>query len=291
MAEGDEVKSDPSEGRPFFEIDEEASNPSASTPPTPLFMGSLGTSNSIPVEHTATPTQLTGDVSVLSGSQTFSLPQIPEKQGMQWGQYFLGLFLPFGIVIVMIVILGLVESQTDYDKYWRYEVTEVTSEDNSTFEFSIEPREDEFLDRVYNLGNDAYEQDFSVFIDAYPEQTSKTDVYQYDYSNNERIDIGYYDPSNRTVFFQLDNFSAESMAFEIEYIDRDHYYYGDQNQPVEIIETIFCMLPFIYIVGIIASFMKGKKSLGYGLLTALPASIVIGPALFFIFLIIAFGGL
>ncbi len=290
MAEGDEVKSDPSEGRPFFEIGEEASNPPASTPPTPLFMGSLGTSNSIPVEHTATPTQLTGDVSVLSGSQTFSLPQIPEKQGMQWGQYFLGLFIPFGIVIVMIVILGLVESQTDYDNYLRYENIEVTSEDNSTFEFSIEPTEDEFLDGVYNYDG-TYDQDFYVYVVVYPEETSKTDVYQYGYSNSEQIEIGYYDPSNGTVFFQLDNLSAESMAFEIGYIDRDHYYYGDQNQPVEIIETIFCMLPFVYIVGIIASFMKGKKSLGYGLLTALPVSIVIGPALFFIFLIIAFGGL
>ena len=35
MAESDEVKSDPSEGRPFFEIGEEASNPPASTPVRP----------------------------------------------------------------------------------------------------------------------------------------------------------------------------------------------------------------------------------------------------------------
>ncbi|MCH1537099.1 MAG: hypothetical protein L7S48_01645 [Candidatus Poseidonia sp.] len=288
MAEGGDEEANPSNEKPFFAIDEDKSTGSSSPPPTSLFMGSLDASVSTP--SSPPPSQLTGDVSVLSGAQTFTVPHVDPKQGMQWGQYFLGLFLPFGIVIAMIFILGVVESQTDYDNYWRYEIIDVTSEDNSTFEFSIEPREDEFLDRVYNYGDDAYDQEFYVSIEAYPELTSKTDVYQYDDSNG-RINIGYFDPSNGTVFFQLDNYSAESMAFEIEYIDQDYYYTGYDGQASEIIETIFCMLPFIYIVAIIASFVKGKKSLAYGLLTALPASIVIGPALFFILLIIAFGGL
>ena len=288
MAEGGDEEANPSNEKPFFAIDEDKSTGSSSPPPTSLFMGSLDASVSTP--SSPPPSQLTGDVSVLSGAQTFTVPHVDPKQGMQWGQYFLGLFLPFGIVIAMIFILGVVESQTDYDNYWRYDLIEVTSEDNSTFEFSIEPKEDEFPDGAYNYGGEDG-QYIDIYIEAYPELTSKTVVYQYNYSNNERIDIGYYDPSNGTVFFQLDNISAESMNFEIGYIDQDYYYSGQQNQASEIIETIFCMLPFIYIAAIIASFVKGKKSLAYGLLTALPASIVIGPALFFILLIIAFGGL
>lgn len=286
MAEGDDGEASPSNEKPFFAIDEDKSTGASSPPPTSLFMGSLDPSVSTP--PSSPPTQLTGDVSVLSGAQTFTLPHVAPKQGMQWGQYFLGLFIPYGIVIVMIFILGF--SESDWDDNWRYETISVTSEDNSTFEFSLEPREDEYIDGIYYYG-DTLDASIDISINAWGEVTSRTDVYQYNYSSGEETVIGYYDPTNRTVFFQLDNVTTEWMNFEISYVDQDWYNGEDGNLLAEVIEGMFCTLPFIYVGAIIASFVKGKKSLGYGLLTALPLSIVLGPALFFILLLIAFGGL
>jgi hypothetical protein len=165
------------------------------------------------------------------------------------------------------------------------------SEDNSTFEFSIEPGEDEFPDGVYHLMQEMPDQSVRINIEAYGEQTSRGNVYQYNYSNGDSVIIGYYDPLNGTVFFKLDDASAESLIFEINYVDQDYYYGGDNDFVVEIVEGAFCMLPFVYIGAIIASFVKGRKSLGYGLITALPLGFVVLPALFFILLVIAFGGL
>ncbi|MBL6893334.1 MAG: hypothetical protein ISR20_07115, partial [Candidatus Poseidonia sp.] len=72
MAEADDGEASPSNEKPFFAIDEDKSTGASSPPPTSLFMGSLDPSVSTP--PSSPPTQLTGDVSVLSGAQTFTLP-------------------------------------------------------------------------------------------------------------------------------------------------------------------------------------------------------------------------
>lgn len=289
MAEGDEGRTSPPNEKPFFAIDDEASTGASSPPPTSLFMGSLDTS--VSTASSPPPAQLTGDVSVLSGGHAFTLPEVAQKQGMQWGQFFLGMGLPFVVIIVMMFILGFAESRDDYTDYWRYETINAMSEDNSTFEFSIEPEEDEYPDGVYQPMQELADQSLTIRIEAYGGQMSRTDVYQYNYSNGDSKTIGYYEPSNGTVFFQLDGASAESLMFEINYIDQDYYHGGDNNLVVEIVEGAFCMLPFIYVGAIITSFVKGRKSLGYGLITAFPLAFVVLPALFFILLVIAFGGL
>ena len=51
----------------------------------------------------------------------------------------------------------------------------------------------------------------------------------------------------------------------------------------------FCLLPVIHLIATITAFVKGKRSLGWGLVTSAFVGVVIIPLLFFLLLALAFG--
>ena len=102
----------------------------------------------------------------------------------------------------------------------------------------------------------------------------------------ERV-IGNYTKANQTLWFKSSQFTTEEITIEIEVRDyeaEEEYYQSNQDFG----EMLFCLLPFVYIVGLIAAFAKGNNALGIGLLCAIPAAVIFFP-LFFFLALMAFG--
>ena len=55
---------------------------------------------------------------------------------------------------------------------------------------------------------------------------------------------------------------------------------------IEFIEGLMCLAPLAFIGVTIAAFAKGNKELGYGLISSIPATLVLAPILIF-FIVIA----
>ncbi len=110
-------------------------------------------------------------------------------------------------------------------------------------------------------------------------------IYQTNESNYRSGDanIGTYHVANQTMVFALEDASAEFISIELSYIDERFEY---QENPVGM---AFCLLPVIHLIATITAFVKGKRSLGWGLVTSAFVGVVLIPLLFFLLLALAFG--
>ncbi len=307
MPEGETDDASSPEDKPFFAIEAEDSveapaNPPAPSdaPPSAMMVGSLGGAGSPTMEPSSTNQtttnawgipgpQLTGDVQAFSGQTMYSAPNTTQKMGFRWSQFFLGLFVPFVALTLFFVVEGAF--QQDWDDVYRGEDIILNSEDNRTFETTLSPRSNEFIDNLWAQ----YYTDDGVEITVRGWSSWESDdsfsIYQNTYTNGTytESEIGTYYPTNNTVYFVLENVEINQINFYVEYVDADMYNEADSG--TDIGEFLFCLLPIAYVAGIIAAFVKGNKALAYGLLTALPAGFVLFPFLLFVFLMFAFGGL
>ena len=108
-----------------------------------------------------------------------------------------------------------------------------------------------------------YEISISYWYDRY--ESNSVSVYQYNQSSGSETEIGTYYETNSTAFFQLSDASADELWLSVNYYNPELDDYG----AVDTFETLFCFLPFIYLAGVIAAFVRGNKALAYGLLTPL----------------------
>lgn len=303
MSEEDENSPSPPDDKPFFAIgvgdlgEEPATSPTTSDgPPTPMMIGSLSGSPSQgeapdsadqtnPNPWGVSGPQLTGAVSEFSGQPMYDVPPMAKKEGFRWSQFFLGLFVPY-IALVLLIFIGNA-FEADWDDAYRWEEIELLSEDNKTFEHTLSSQSNEFLE--YFDASFEFE-DHYIYLsinDLHKYQDGPSTIVQHNESTRQESEIGQYYPNNGTVYFVLDNAEANRINLFVEFYDRD---VGDEYESNGLIsDLLFCLLPIGYLVGTIAAFVKGNKALGYGLLAALPFGIVFIPLLFFLFLMIAFG--
>lgn len=293
MAE-EEQNSPPGEGeKPFFALDADdiaRASAESSLPPTPMVMGSLGGSTTTsPAQHGqpgvgSTP-QLSGEVMASPGQQMFTVPGVYQKERFRWSQFFMGLFAPFAVFIVVVLIGNTL--QPSWDDAYRYEVVTVESEDGVNFQHQLQPGSDEVFN--YFTTDFEYEGGF-VYITCWgePFEDEQEDIdVQQQINYNRQVSIGYYYPANQTIAFTLSEGSSDSLDFSIEYVDPDLE--EEEERSTTFFDTMFCFLPLGFIVATIASFAKGYRALGYGLLSSLLLGFVGGPLLLFIIFMIAFG--
>ena len=295
------------EDKPFFAIEAEdfveaPANPSAPSdaPPNVMMVGSLGGAGFPTVDPGSTnqtttnawgspEPQLTGDVPAFSGQTMYSVPNMAQKTGFRWSQFFLGLFVPFVALMLLFVVEGAI--QEDWDDVYRDGEFILNSEDNRTFETTLLPRSNEFIDSLWasHYTDDGVEITVSGWSSWESDEPSS--IYQYTYANGDynEYEIGTYYPGNNTVYFVLENVEINRINLYVEYVDINEMDRAESG--LDIGDFLFCLLPIAYVVGTIAAFVKGNKALAYGLLTALPVGIVLFPVLFFLLLIFAFGGL
>lgn len=294
MAEDDAPTPLAGDEKPFFAIDAEglaeaqpSNSASTSSPPQPMIIGSLGDTGGQPPtggQAWGAPTsQLTGDITAFSGQQMFTIPPTEKKKGFEWGQFLLGLFVPFVVFAIFGVIVGVAES--NYEDPWRYETIRAESDDGVSYTVQVTPMPIERLEYAWSqFEHDGYS--YSIHFGVQWESTTST-IYQTNQSGDWREEaIGTYFSDNQTMVFELDNASAEFLMIELEFFNNEIA--DAQTNPFEM---GFCLLPMGWLVATIAAFVKGKRSLGWGLLTSAFVGVFLLPLLFFLLLVLALGAM
>ena len=229
---------------------------------------------------------------VSSPSITSDYDMSEKKKGMSWDQFAIGFFVPIAIMILLTVISDL--GNGDYDESWDevYKIEMITIfSDNGTFTHT-------FTEEVTDNGR--FEVNWCYSMGEYE---------GYDYYCNERfsngdviieiverknggseVAVGEYTGLNHTIWFTIDSHNTSEMDFEFELYDRalqDELDYEYMDGGGDMTDTFFCLMPLVGIVAIVISFVKGNKSLGYGLITAASIPFVLGG--FFLILLLMFG--
>ena len=229
---------------------------------------------------------------VSSPSITSDYDMSEKKKGMSWDQFAIGFFVPIAIMILLTVISDL--GNGDYDESWDevYKIEMITIfSDNGTFTHT-------FTEEVTDNGR--FEVGWCYSMGEYE---------GYDYYCNERfsngdviieiverknggseVAVGEYTGLNHTIWFTIDSHNTSEMDFEFEFYDRalqDELDYEYMDGGGDMTDTFFCLMPLVGIVAIVISFVKGNKSLGYGLITAASIPFVLGG--FFLILLLMFG--
>lgn len=240
---GGEAKTNPFETTPF--------------PETP----SVFETNTIPAPQTIT---LSGSVSEFQ-TPNYGTTDAPDGRKMQWKQFFFGLVIPYAVVFLLFVIMVTAEEAGDP---WGYDEKTLTV--NETGYFTHDFQQSTAVEMQWCSGY-AISPDASFSMNCSSEYSGPQDKFIVDErvqnptGAESYVKIGEYTPSNSTLWFQPTNSSIETIEVRVEFYDSSK----DFDFVFEILSVGSCFLPFIYIGAVIFAFVKQKRSLAYGLLSAL----------------------
>ena len=296
MESGD--KSSPGQQKPFWDS---AQAPEGTTtkspdnqsfsPPQAQVVGNLGQQQPTHFSATVNNSAQSGYVSS-APALTSGYDMSEKKQGMNWGQFAIGFFAPIAIMMILTVISDI--SNDGWDDKWDdvHKMEMITmSSDNGTFThtFSEEVTEyDRFeVNWCYSM-SDLEEYEYRCDWDWSSESSDRDIIEVKIYGRESEVVVGEYTQHNRTIWFSTDSHNSNEIEFEFEFIDRalqdeleDEYSDGDMA------DTFFCLMPLIGIGATVISFVRGNKSLGYGLITAMSIPFLLGA--FFLMLLLMFG--
>jgi hypothetical protein len=313
MSDDENPISNDSANKPFFSIDAEDIADSAappvdkSLPPlAPMIVGALDGSTTQsapqPQENTiswggATP-QMTGDVANMNGMFALQAPAEAAKSAFRWGQFAIGLFLPWVVFFGLVVVAGLSDGMEEaHPDFSRTVVVTMEPDENGWYLQSVDRNQSESMNFYFPISSDnSHYVDVYFWFQPYDamgwENNGKVmeeTYYRGDY--NEEI-IGEYTESNQTVWFKInESHSPSSNEVTIQYYDEEasDAYWDEQDSDGDMFETLFfCGGPIMFIVATITAFVKGNKGLGIGLLCSIPLSFIMGPVLF-VLLLLMFG--
>lgn len=297
--------------KPFFAIDPEelgdstAPSVSPTTPPiAPMMMGTLtgGATPSDPqVQENMNPwgsatAQMTGNVANINGMFPLQVPAEAVKSAFRWGQFFLGLFLPWVVFIGVVIIGGsLDETQDQHPDFSRSVSVSMEPDENGWYVQSVDRTQGESMDFFFDteyINDTAWT---SVYCSYHP--------YDVEWQNNGKVVqessgtrgyleqevIGEYTENNQTVWFKTNESTAPTTHdVEIFYYDEvaSDAYWEEQYSNFDMVDSfLFCGGPLLFIVGTIAAFVKGNKGLGIGLLCSIPMSVIMLPFMFVLLLL------
>lgn len=215
--------------------------------------------------QTPTPITLSGSVSEFTPSG-YGYAEAPVEKKMQWKQFFLGLFLPYAVGFGLLFLFMFVEE--NFDPY-TYEERVIEVNEDGYFVHAFQHSSG--MDVEYCYSNEPYSADFYISCSFDYSASSEnqwivqeSSIHQHD-SLDSPVDIGAYSASNSTIWFKLTNSSIDEAHIGVNFYDSER----DDSLVLGALETSFCLLPFVYVGAVIFAFVKQKKSLGFGLLSAL----------------------
>ena len=300
--------------KPFFAIDAEdlgdsttSSAPSTSLPPAPVMMGTLSGAATPSETHaqenmnpwgSATP-QMTGNVAEINGMFPLQVPAEAVKSAFRWGQFFLGLFLPWMVFIGVVIVGGsLDETQDQHPDFSRSVSVSMEPDENGWYVQSVDRTQGESMDFYFDseyINDTAWTSVYCWYHPYDVEWQNNGKVVEESYSPGSRSAqevIGEYTESNQTVWFKTNESTAPTTHdVEIFYYDEvaSDAYWEEQYSNLDMVDSfLFCGGPLLFIVGTIAAFVKGNKGLGIGLLCSIPMSVIMLP-LMFVLLLLMYG--
>lgn len=286
--------------RAFFDITpEEATEQNPSLPPPSVVVGAFGAdppaSTPLPSSGAvaspkgpmvdASTGHFSGSVSLTTDGSLAFMP-VPEKSSEGWGRFFLGMFAPWLIIVLMTVLAASFDG--GYDDYEMYESNEsitTDADENGTVSVQLSPPSD-----MHSVGFGEYSDEFEIWMNYYPsweEEPASGIVYESDWNSSGPTVIGEYIPSTGELSFTSEELANQSLELEIWYYDEA------ANQGFgggDFFEIAFsCCLPLLYVGSVIGAFVRGEKRLGWGLLSAVPMGLIIIPVTLFLFFAFIFG--
>lgn len=266
--------------RAFFDLqDDTEPEVSTASPPEPVSLGWLDptppAANQATLGGAGAPSQgsafFSGEVASMSGG-TLPFDPVALKERPRWGRYFLGMFGPWLVVLLMTLATGL--SSTDWEDFEAHESVSAAGDSNGTVTLQLSPPSGQ-----HEVNFNHYDWDNGVEIYMYyspyygDEGASTVPV------RDNRDEIGTYDTQTGVLSFTHPYFvNSTVMSFDVWYYDQAGY--SDANDGGEVLAFISsCCLPLAYIGGTIAAFVRGEKHLAWGLVSAIPAGLLMVPVL------------
>ena len=280
--------------RAFFDITpEEATEQNPSLPPPSVVVGAFGAD-----PPASTPSPLSGAVASPNGAMvdastghfsgsvslttdgSLAFMPVPEKSSEGWGRFFLGMFAPWLIIVLMTVLAASFDG--GYDDYEMYESNEsiaTVADENGTVSVQLSPPSD-----MHSVDFSRYTPEFEIWMSYSPNwgDFPDTNVYGFDRSiHRNPIVIGEYMPSTGELSFTSEELANQSIELDIWYYDEAAEQEFGGGDFFEI--AFSCCLPILYVGSVIGAFVRGEKRLGWGLLTAIPMGMIIVPVTLFLF--------
>ena len=267
--------------RAFFDLQDDAKTEvSPTSPPESVSLGWLDPTP--PSAHQAmhggagAPPQgsafFTGEVASMSGG-ALPFDPVAVKERPRWGRFFLGMFGPWLVVLLMTLATGF--SSTDWEDFEAHESLSASGDSNGTVTLQLSPpsarHEVNFNHYDWDNGVDIY----MYYSPYYGDEGASTVPVR-----DNRNEVGTYDTQTGVLSFTHPQFVNSSVTtFDVWYYDQGGY--NDANDGGEVVAFVgTCCLPIAYIGGTIAAFVRGEKHLAWGLVSAIPAGLVMVPVLF-----------
>ena len=267
--------------RAFFDLQDDAKTEvSPTSPPESVSLGWLDPTP--PSAHQAMPggagappqgsAFFTGEVASMSGG-ALPFDPVAVKERPRWGRFFLGMFGPWLAVLLMTLATGF--SSTDWEDFEAHESLSASGDSNGTVTLQLSPpsarHEVNFNHYDWDNGVDIY----MYYSPYYGDEGASTVPVR-----DNRNEVGTYDTQTGVLSFTHPQFVNSSVTtFDVWYYDQGGY--NDANDGGEVVAFVgTCCLPIAYIGGTIAAFVRGEKHLAWGLVSAIPAGLVMVPVLF-----------
>lgn len=311
MSDDENLATSDSANKPFFAIEAEdlgdstaSSPPSTALPPTPVMMGTLSGATTSSEPHAqesmnpwgSAPPQMTGNVANINGMFPLQAPAEAVKSAFRWGQFFLGLFLPWVVFIGIVIVAGALDgTQDQYPDFSRSVSVSMEPDENGWYVQSVDRTQGESMDfhiAIEYINGNAWTNVYCWYHPYDVEWQNNGKVVQESPGTRGYLEqevIGEYTESNQTVWFKTNESTAPTTHdVEIFYYDEvaSDAYWEEQNANFDALDSfLFCGGPLLFIVGTIAAFVKGNKGLGIGLLCSIPMSVLMGPFMFVLLLL------
>ena len=267
--------------RAFFDLQDDAKpEVSPTPPPESVSLGWLdptppSTNQAMPGGAGAPPQGsafFTGEVASMSGG-ALPFDPVAVKERPRWGRFFLGMFGPWLVVILLTLVTGF--STTNWDDFSAYETLEGSGDSNGTVTLQLSPPS-----AVHQVDFYYYDWEERVEISMYYSPYYGDDGPTMPVRNNDWEEIGTYDTQTGELSFTHPSFVNSTVTtFDVGYFDQAGY--NDANDGGEVVAFVgTCCFPLAYIGGTIAAFVRGEKHLAWGLVSAIPAGLVMVPVLF-----------
>lgn len=194
----------------------------------------------------------------------------------------IGFFLPL-VVFGLLAHAHVINSTYASENHRSEDRIAVMSNDNTTFELTLNPSPDyPTITEIY-IGSSYNNQylpggDHSLFVGERwsvdrKDWSSNGIISQIEYDStgswSEPVDIGYYEPRNQTIFFQLDNASHEELTVWM--------YYSSEGSSGSIISgwisTLIPVVAGVFGLGFVIFLAKnGNSAYGQGMVAAMVVS-------------------
>ena len=293
MESGD--KSSPEQQKPFWDsaqapegVTESQPEAHSVSPPQAQIVGNLGQQQSTHFSATVNNSAQHNSASSITSGYDMS----EKKAGMNWKQFAIGFFAPAVIMILLTILSEVANGEWDdrWDDVYQMEMITMSSDDGE-FSHTFDGRiTDDQMQINWCWSTDSYGGYDYYCHYSYQNGAEIVEIIEEKTDGRSEMVVGEYNEQNHTIWLTTDSHSVDEMEFEFEFIDRalEIELENSGGGGDDMTDTFFCLMPLIGIGAIVISFVRGNKSLGYGLIASVSIPVILGGLMLMLLLMFGF---